>query len=118
VIDYEKERIRQHQLEIVMFNLWRKESGETNEYLLEHLKNCVRVAISETLTDKQRYYLGLYLYGYSQTEISQLAGVNKSTVSRTINRALTRLLSRIKYATPATLHAEDRVHKYLTRLYS
>lgn len=117
MVDLEKDRIRERQLEKAMFSLWRKESGETNDFLLEHLQNCVRVAVAEALTDTQRYYVSLYLSGYNQTEISQLAGVNKSTVSRTIDRGLARLLDRIKYATPSTLHVEDRVRKNLTRLY-
>lgn len=104
-------------LEKSMFNLWRRDAGETNEAWLAHLKNCIRVAVLETLTDKQREYLGFYLSGYSQREIAQITGVNTSTVSRGINRALDKLLSRIKYATPATLLVEHKVRKNLMRLY-
>ena len=104
-------------LEKSMFNLWCRESGETNELWLEHLKNCVKVAISEALTEKQRQYIGLYLSGYNQVEIAQITGVNKSSVSRGINLGLDKLLSRIKYATPETLHVENKVRKNITRLY-
>lgn len=104
-------------LEKAMFSLWLKESGESNDAWVEHLKNCVKVAMIECLTDAQKRYLSLYLNGYSQIEIANLCGVNVSTVSRTLNRGLNRLLARIKYATPRTLRAEQRVRKQLTALY-
>lgn len=115
--DFEKNQKREQHLEKVMFDLWRRESGETNNTQMEHLKNCIRVAMSEVLTDKQRQCLTLYLTGYNQSEISQIVGIDKSGISRHINRALDKLLSRIKYATPRTLHVEAKVRKNLTRLY-
>lgn len=116
--DIEKDKIRERQLEKAMFALWRKESGETNDLWLEHLKNCISVAIQEALTEKQRFYISLYLSGYNGREIAKIADVDPSTVSRGISAALNNLLSRIKYATPSTLHVETRVRKALTRLYN
>lgn len=116
-LDIDADKRRNAQLEKAMFSAWLKESGETNDNHIEHLKNCVRVAMHEALTDRQRECLGLYLSGYSQTEISKMLGINNSTVSRNINRGLKRLLSRIKYATPRTLRVEQRVRKNLTALY-
>ena len=105
------------QLERSMFSAWLRESGETNEAAVEHLKNCVHVAIHECLTPKQREYLELYMSGYNGTEIAEMCGVNRSSVSRTISRGLRRLMSHIKYATPRTLKAEGKVRKSLVRLY-
>lgn len=116
-LDIDADKRRNAQLEKVMFSVWLKESGETNDNYMEHLKNCVRVAMHDALTDRQRECLGLYLSGYSQIEISEMLGINKSTVSRNINRGLKRLLDRIKYATPRTLKVEQRVRKNLTALY-
>ena len=116
--DSEKNKNHEIHLEKAMYALWRKESGETNELQLEHLKNCISVGIQEALTEKQRYYVGLYMSGYNQREISKMTGVNPSTVSRNISRGLNNLLSRIKYATPTTLHVEKRLRKSLTKLYN
>lgn len=113
----EKDLMYERYLEKNLFDLWRKENGETNELALEHLKNCISVAISEVLTEKQRQCLRFYLSGYNQNEIAQMLGVNNSTVSRNISRGLDKLLSRIKYATPATLNVETRIRRNLTRLY-
>lgn len=105
------------QLQKSMYRLWLDEVSETNDELVAHLKNCIRVAIRECLTEKQRQYLGMYLSGYSQIEISNMEGVNKSTVSRTINRAFNNLFDHVKYATPATLAMEKRVRNKWSRLY-
>ena len=117
MIDAVKDYRHEKHLEKAMFDLWRRSSGETNDLQLEHLKNCIRLAISETLTDKQRQCITLYMSGYNQKEISEIVGIHYSVVSRHISRGLNRLLSRVKYATPATLHAETKVRKSMTRLY-
>ena len=104
-------------LEKVMFDTWLKESGETNEADIEHLQNCVHLAIKECLTKKQGQYLSLYLSGYNMIEIAEMCSVNKSTVSRTIGRGLDRVLNHIKYASPRTLRVKQRVAKRLSGLY-
>lgn len=116
-MDIDEEKSLQRGLEKAMFKAWISESGDTNEEAIDHLKNCIHVAISECLTPKQKKYLSLYLNGYNGTEIAEICGVNKSTVSRMLNWALNKLFERIKYATPATLRVEKRVRKNLTRLY-
>ena len=100
-------------LEKVMFDTWLKESGETNEADIDHLQNCVHLAIKECLTKKQRQYLSLYLSGYNMIEIAEMCSVNKSTVSRTIGH----VLDHIKYASPRTLQVKRRVVKRLSGLY-
>lgn len=104
-------------LEKCMYKLWLKAGGATNDDQIRHLKNCIRVAIRECLTEKQLLYLNDYMSGYNGIEISEKYRINRSTVSRTINRALDNLFSHIKYATPATLVCEKRARSYLTRLY-
>ena len=104
-------------LEKAMFSLWLKESGETNDAFIDHLKKCIHVAMLETLTEKQKRYVVLYLNGFNSVEIAEICGKSVSCVSRTINRGLDNIVSRIKYATPRTLLVEHRVRKRLTRLY-
>ena len=104
-------------LEKVIFDTWLKESGETNEADIDHIQNCVHLAIKECLTKKQRQYLSLYLSGYNMIEIAEMCSVNKSTVSRTIGRGLDHVLDHIKYASPRTLRVKRRVEKRLSGLY-
>ena len=104
-------------LEKVMFDTWLKESGETNEADIDHLRNCVHLAVMECLTKKQRQYLSLYLSGYNMIEIAEMCSVNKSAVSRTIGRGLDHVLDHIKYASPRTLQVKRRVAKRLSGLY-
>lgn len=118
VISDEKLLEQERHLEKMMYTAWLRISGETNSAQLEHLKNCVSVAIQECLTEKQKEMLLYYMSGYSQREIADELGLDKSSVSRTIHRAFHNLFSHIKYATPATLHAEAEVKRSLTRLYN
>lgn len=104
-------------LEKCMYKMWLKAVGATNDDQIRHLKNCIKIAIRECLTKKQLLYLSDYMSGYNSLEIAEKHGINRSTVSRTLNRALDNLFSHIKYATPGTLRCEKRVRSYLTRLY-
>lgn len=57
----------------------------------------LRDMFDSDLTKKQKSYIMLYYRdGVSETEIARRMGVNKSTVSRTINRAKQRLLKSLK----------------------
>ena len=115
--DMDADKAHELHLEKAMYSAWLKESGESNNMSIEHLKKCVRVAIQEGLTEKQRQYLLLYLSGNSVSDISEIVGVKRSTVSVTLNRALDNLECRIKYATPRTLYVGKRVRKSLTGIY-
>ena len=108
---------REARLEVIMFRAWQRELGDTNEKELSHLRNCIKVAVKEALTPKQREYLSYYMSGYNLVEISKIYNVNRSTVSKTMKRALDHLFDHIKYATPTTLKTHSRVRKYLVRLY-
>lgn len=104
-------------LEKCMYKIWLKAGGATNDDQIRHLKNCIKIAVRECLSEKQFLYLSDYMSGYNSREIAKKHGVDQSTISRTLNRALDNLFSRIKYATPGTLRCEKRVRSYLTRLY-
>lgn len=108
---------RERILEKQMYQVWRSYTGATNNRDLEHLRNCIAIAVEECLTPHQRDALTLYMMGYNQLEIAKIRKVNKATVSRTLNRAMDNLFDHIKYATPATLKNEKRIRKNLTRLY-
>ena len=104
-------------VERTLYKLWLRTSGETNELWLSHLRNCVKVALNECLTKKQKQCLLLYLNGYNQVEIAKIIEADRSTVSRTLHRAIDNLQRYLRFATPSTLHTSGKVKAYLTRLY-
>ncbi len=59
----------------------------TNSDTISGLKRRLMIAMRQEITDKQRRYLSLYYGdGLNMREISEMEGVDKSTVSRTIRR--------------------------------
>lgn len=55
------------------------------------VKNAIITKAMETVTPKQRDYVTAYTQGLTVEQIAQLYGVNKSTVSRTLNRGFKRI---------------------------
>lgn len=73
--------------------------GDNNRRLNE-AKNALRHIISEQLTDRQKEVAVLYFYKrFNIPQIAELLCVNKSTVSRTLARALKRINDHMKYYT-------------------
>lgn len=61
-------------------------------------KKALREVVSEELTARQKQFIVLYYYeNNTMAEISDICGVNVSTVSRTLRRARKNILDRIKY---------------------
>lgn len=78
---------------------WARENGPDNSERLARLRRQLRAARERELTPRQRLYLELYFEGgLTVKEIAQAAGVNPSTVSRTLRRAKTRLRRALQYA--------------------
>lgn len=85
------------------FDLWRNDPN-SDDLFHQHLLNAFRVAITEELTEQQRTYIIAYYYErLTMDEIAERFAVNKSTVSRTINRARKRLERVLRYASPSLL---------------
>ena len=69
-------------------------SGEEHGRLIHNLARCIR----EELTPRQRDLLmRYYVSGQNQREIAEELGINKSTVSRTIQRGEERLRLCLRY---------------------
>lgn len=82
---------QEFQIDRAALRAWEIGNSDNGEEL-ERLKVCLLRAIKMALTDKQKEYLIMYYYdGLQTTEIAKLAGKDKSTISRTINRALKRV---------------------------
>lgn len=66
-----------------------EEYGESNTKLINNLKNILKCAIKNELTEKQKNILQLYYYDeYNMEQIAQKYSVNKSTICRHIHNAM------------------------------
>lgn len=90
------------------FRRWATAENGTNEEELKRLKRMLPVALRDCITDTQRKYL-IHYFGdeMSMVQIAQMYGVNKSTISRTINRALDKLYKYLRFTSPK--YAEQTV---------
>lgn len=72
--------------------------GETNAQRLAMAERALKGVIAERLTPTQRRYLMLYCYEkQTMAAIAALCGVNKSTVSRTLARAIRTIEAHLRY---------------------
>lgn len=74
------------------------EEENTNAEELSRVKLALLRALHEDITEKQRQYLLLYYgEGLNMVQIGEKMGVDKSTVSRTIQRGESRLRRCLRY---------------------
>ena len=73
--------------------------AEDNDEMLSRLKRNLRIARTEELTPRQNEVLTLYFdRNMTMEEVGRTLGVSKSTVSRTLGRARTRLKRCLRYS--------------------
>lgn len=72
-------------------------NGSTNRSELKKMSVFLNEIIKETLTDKQRTYLLLYVNGMQQKQIAHRFGVSESTVCRHIKAATIKLKRLAKF---------------------
>ena len=78
---------------------WEKENGEDNALRLERLRRNLRQARRQELTERQQQVLTLFFdRQMNMTEIAAELGIHRSTVSRTLHRAMDRLQRALRYA--------------------
>lgn len=82
-----------------MFDLLRQnESNGDNSELRKIAIRALKKVIEQQLTTRQKQYIVLYYYNdVDMVGIAKQFGVNKSTVSRTINRAKQNIYKYMKY---------------------
>ena len=70
------------------------------------MEGIIPLVLNEVCTEKQRAYILHYLVDHmSVSEIAVMYGLERSTVSRTINRGLDKLYKYMGYAAPAIYRA-------------
>lgn len=86
--------------------------SETDLDFADHMKRAAVAAYNRELSDRQKQYFTMrFLKGLSVREIARIAGVNPSTVSRTIKRASNNLAKVLRYSAPHLLNAQTQLKK-------
>lgn len=79
--------------------VWERTAAPTNDEQLERLRRNLRLAREQVLTPRQKEVLTLYYdYGLTMGQIAIRLRVNRSTVSRTLQRARDRLYRSLRYS--------------------
>ena len=78
--------------------VWKRQNDPDNTERLERMRRNLRQAREQELTPRQRQIVALYYdRGLTIPEIAGELGVNRSTVSRTLQRAKARLRRFLQY---------------------
>ncbi len=86
-------------LDLGSLQQWQHSLEGDNRQRLDRLTRYLPVAMAEELTPRQRQLLHMFYYdGKSVTDIARELSVNKSTVTRTLQRAQKRLRRSLRYA--------------------
>lgn len=86
-------------MRVADLQVYLRQIAQTNDDRIDRLKKNLAVAIDQDLTDRQRQMLLMYCFdGRSMEDIGKELDVNKSTVSRTVARAIRRLYRALKYS--------------------
>lgn len=75
--------------------------GESNQQDPDRLKRAIPAVMKECCTEKQALYITRFFAdGMKMKDIAAFYGVNKSVVSRTINRGLENLYDYLRFCSP------------------
>ena len=103
------------QLSYAAFDLWRNSDAGDNLQELRRVRKVIPVLVEECLTDTQRkYVMHHFMDRMSVSDIADMYGVARSTVSRTIHRGMNKLYRYLRVASPMFMNA-PQIHEYLKR---
>lgn len=95
------------------FMQWLLSENDREDEDRDYMKELLRTALQEEVTPTQlTYIIAYYVEKLSMPEIADRYGVNRSTVSRTINRGMIRIKKVMRYCSPQLLKAsigEERI---------
>ena len=78
--------------------VWERENSEDNAQQLQRLHRNLRLARQQVLTPRQQQVITLFFeQQMNMTEIARQLGIHRSTVSRTLQRAKSRLYQALRY---------------------
>jgi DNA-directed RNA polymerase specialized sigma subunit len=90
------------------FERWLLAKGGDNREELERLKKALPVILDECVTERQRkFMIHRFVEQKNGREISEMYGVNPSTVSRVIHAGMNNVYRYIKFASPRYMNAEQ-----------
>lgn len=97
------------QLQHAAFDLWLAAEGEDNRADIDKVSRILPIVLEEVCSSTQKEYIMEFFVG--RRTVSQIAaahGVEKSTVSRTINRGLDRAYGYLRFCSPLFMKAPRR----------
>ena len=97
------------QLTHAAFEMWLQADGADNLVDLERAKRLLPLVLDECITATQKdYILKYYIDKMTTSEIAELYGVNKSTVSRAIHRGLDKAHGYLRFVSPLFIHTPKK----------
>ncbi len=81
--------------------VWMAESAEHNSEQMRLMRRKLRTACRQELTPRQQEVVELYFFSgkkRTQAQVADQLGLERSTVSRTLKRAMSRLRNHLRYA--------------------
>lgn len=107
--------IEEYQLSHAAFDLWLMGDGEDNRAELDKVKRILPIVLEECCTPVQKTYIMHYFVDKMPvTQIAEVYGLDHSTISRTINRGLTRAYKHLRFVSPLFIKQPQR-RGYMTR---
>lgn len=86
-------------LNLASVQSWQKETQEDNSQRMTRLRRNLPLAVEQELTPRQKEVVNYFYFdGMGVTEIARTMGLHKSTVSRTLKRARTKLHRCLQYS--------------------
>lgn len=86
-------------IDIASLYLWKQEQAGDNQDRIRRLLSNLPLSVHQELTPRQRQILQMrFTGGMSVTAIAKELRLNKSTVSRSLNRSMERLYKSLRYS--------------------
>lgn len=107
--------LEEHQLTNAAFDLWLMGEGEDNRAELDKVKRILPIVLDECCTPVQKTYIMHYFVdNMPMPQIAEIYGIDRSTVSRTINRGLSSAYKALRFVSPLFIK-QPQCRGYMTR---
>lgn len=107
--------VMDYKLDKAAFDMWLTAEAGDNLAELSRVRRIVPLVLDECVTVTQKtYIMHHFIDRMSVSDIAEMYGVNKSTVSRTIHRGLDKAYKYLRFVSPLFIHAPQK-RTYLQR---